>query len=87
MGYDRVGAVVDLRVGSAHLLPLCSVVPARSVCVLTPRQSVESQGRTLEQLEWVYDQPKPVQASIKVEKVVVQADGKVTEKIVADKDS
>ncbi|PSS00689.1 putative MFS lactose permease [Coniella lustricola] len=45
---------------------------------------VESQGRTLEQLEWVYNQPKPVQASIKVDKVVVQADGKVTEKIVAE---
>ncbi|KUI68659.1 Lactose permease [Cytospora mali] len=45
---------------------------------------VETQGRTLEQLEWVYNQPKPVQASIKVEKVVVQADGKVTEKIVGD---
>lgn len=46
--------------------------------------SVESQGRTLEQLEWVYNQPKPVKASIKVDKVVVQADGKVTEKIVED---
>lgn len=44
--------------------------------------SVESQGRTLEQLEWVYNQPKPVKASQHVEKVVVQADGKVTEKIV-----
>ncbi|EHA51305.1 lactose permease [Pyricularia oryzae 70-15] len=47
---------------------------------------VESQGRTLEQLEWVYDQPNPVKASLKVDKVVVQADGKVTEKI-ADTDS
>lgn len=46
--------------------------------------SVESQGRTLEQLEWVYNQPKPVQASLKADKVVVQADGKVTEKIVSD---
>lgn len=44
--------------------------------------SVETQGRTLEQLEWVYNQPKPVKASQQVEKVVVQADGKVTEKIV-----
>lgn len=44
--------------------------------------SVESQGRTLEQLEWVYNQAKPVKASQHVEKVVVQADGKVTEKIV-----
>ncbi|KXJ97332.1 lactose permease [Microdochium bolleyi] len=42
---------------------------------------VESQGRTLEQLEWVYDQPNPVKASLKVDKVVVQADGHVTEKI------
>jgi MFS family permease len=45
---------------------------------------VESQGRTLEQLDWIYDQPKPVKASLKVDKVVVQADGKVTEKLVAD---
>lgn len=45
--------------------------------------SVESQGRTLEQLEWVYNQPHPVKASTKVDKVVVQADGKVTEKIVS----
>ncbi|KAI8628810.1 lactose permease [Xylariaceae sp. FL1651] len=45
---------------------------------------VESQGRTLEQLEWVYDQPNPVKASKKVEKVIVQADGKVSEKVVAD---
>ncbi|KAL0475083.1 MFS lactose permease [Neurospora intermedia] len=44
---------------------------------------VESQGRTLEQLEWVYDQPNPVKASLKVEKVVVQADGHVSEAIVA----
>lgn len=43
---------------------------------------VESQGRTLEQLEWVYNQAKPVKASQHVEKVVIQADGKVTEKIV-----
>lgn len=46
--------------------------------------SVESQGRTLEQLDWVYNQAKPVKASQKVDKVVVQADGKVTEKIVED---
>ncbi|CAN8102867.1 unnamed protein product [Discula destructiva] len=45
---------------------------------------VESQGRTLEQLDWVYDQPKPVKASQKVDKVVVQADGKVSEKIIGD---
>ncbi|KAI1809373.1 lactose permease [Poronia punctata] len=43
---------------------------------------VESQGRTLEQLEWVYNQPNPVKASQKIDKVIVQADGKVTEKIV-----
>ncbi|KAI0434177.1 putative MFS lactose permease [Xylaria sp. FL1042] len=45
---------------------------------------VESQGRTLEQLEWVYDQPNPVKASQKIDKVIVQADGKVSEKIVED---
>ncbi|KAI1416423.1 general substrate transporter [Hypoxylon sp. FL1857] len=43
---------------------------------------VESQGRTLEQLEWVYNQPNPVKASLKVDKVIV-ADGKVVEKVVA----
>lgn len=46
--------------------------------------SVEAQGRTLEELEWVYQQPKPVQASKTIDKVVVQADGTVTEKIEAD---
>jgi hypothetical protein len=44
-------------------------------------KSVESQGRTLEQLEWVYNQPNPVKASLQVDKVVVNADGKVTEKV------
>ncbi|KAI0113102.1 general substrate transporter [Daldinia grandis] len=43
---------------------------------------VESQGRTLEQLEWVYNQPNPVKASLHVDKVIVQEDGKVAEKIV-----
>jgi hypothetical protein len=43
---------------------------------------VESQGRTLEQLEWVYDQPNPVKASLKVDKVIVDETGHVTEKIV-----
>ncbi|KAI8961200.1 general substrate transporter [Daldinia sp. FL1419] len=42
---------------------------------------VESQGRTLEQLEWVYNQPNPVKASLHVDKVIVQ-DGKVAEKVV-----
>ncbi|KAF9892246.1 hypothetical protein FE257_002023 [Aspergillus nanangensis] len=42
---------------------------------------VESQGRTLEELEWIYQQPHPVAASKRVDKVVVQADGTVTEKI------
>ncbi|KAH3001007.1 hypothetical protein KXV73_002218 [Aspergillus fumigatus] len=42
---------------------------------------VESQGRTLEELEWVYQQPKPVKASLQVDKVVVQPDGHVVEKI------
>lgn len=45
---------------------------------------VEAQGRTLEQLEWVYNQPNPVKASLKVDKVIIQADGKVTEKVVDD---
>ncbi|KAJ6120476.1 hypothetical protein N7523_004756 [Penicillium sp. IBT 18751x] len=45
---------------------------------------VESQGRTLEELEWVYQQPNPVKASQNLDKVVVQEDGTVTEKIEAD---
>ncbi|KAI1268083.1 putative MFS lactose permease [Xylariaceae sp. FL1019] len=45
---------------------------------------VESQGRTLEELDWVYNQPNPVKASQVVEKVIVQADGKVSEKVVED---
>ncbi|KAI0163814.1 general substrate transporter [Pestalotiopsis sp. NC0098] len=43
---------------------------------------VEAQGRTLEELAWVYEQPNPVKASLKVDKVIIQADGKVTEKVV-----
>ncbi|KAL3476597.1 general substrate transporter [Aspergillus californicus] len=43
---------------------------------------VEAQGRTLEELEWVYKQPHPVKASQHVDKVVQQADGTVTEKII-----
>jgi len=38
---------------------------------------VESQGRTLEQLAWVYDQPNPVKASLQVEKIVLEADGRI----------
>ncbi|KAJ6013421.1 hypothetical protein N7540_008012 [Penicillium herquei] len=45
---------------------------------------VESQGRTLEELEWVYQQPNPVKASLNFDKVVVQQDGTVTEKIEAE---
>lgn len=44
---------------------------------------VESQGRTLEQLEWVYDQPNPVKASLQVDKVIIDDEGHVAEKIVA----
>lgn len=43
--------------------------------------SVESQGRTLEELEYLYQQPNPVKASKRRDKVVVQEDGHVTEKI------
>lgn len=46
--------------------------------------SVESQGRTLEELEWVYQQPNPVKASQNLDKIVVQSDGTVTEKIEDD---
>ncbi|KAL2860104.1 general substrate transporter [Aspergillus pseudodeflectus] len=45
---------------------------------------VEAQGRTLEELEYIYQQPNPVKASKKRDRVVVQEDGHVTEKITAD---
>ena len=38
---------------------------------------VEAQGRTLEELEWVYDQPNPVKTSLNRDRVVVQDDGTV----------
>jgi len=48
----------------------------------SPNCSVESQGRTLEQLEWVYNQPNPVKASKKVVKVAVdQASGHVVGRV------
>ncbi len=64
-----------------------SFVPRGLVSLLTclpSLASVEAQGRTLEELEWVYNQPNPVKASLVADKVVVQADGTITEKIVAD---
>lgn len=42
---------------------------------------VEAQGRSLEELEWVYNQPNPVKASLHVDKVLVRNDGVVTEKL------
>jgi hypothetical protein len=36
----------------------------------------------LEELEYIYSQPNPVKASLHVDKVIVQADGKVSEKVV-----
>ncbi|CEN60702.1 hypothetical protein ASPCAL03137 [Aspergillus calidoustus] len=48
---------------------------------------VEAQGRTLEELDWVYQQPYPVKASKKVDKVIQQADGTVTEKVVDHSDA
>jgi len=29
---------------------------------------VEGQGRTLEEMEWVYEQPNPVRASLRIDK-------------------
>jgi len=52
--------------------------------MLTLICSVESQGRTIEELEWIYQQPNPVKASKHVDKVVVQDDGRVLEKIEDD---
>jgi hypothetical protein len=52
-------------------------VPPSSALPYADGLSVESQGRTLEQLEWVYSQPNPVKASLKVDKVIVREDGKV----------
>lgn len=43
---------------------------------------VEMQGRTLEELDWVFKQPNPLKASLQLDKIVQQADGRVTEKIV-----
>ncbi|KAL4737119.1 general substrate transporter [Aspergillus similis] len=45
---------------------------------------VEAQGRTLEELEYIYNQPYPVKASKRRDRVVVQQDGHVIEKISAD---
>jgi hypothetical protein len=70
MGCYRVRSLVHVWV--SHL-------STRQMTILI--YSVESQGRTLEQLEWVYNQPNPVKASLKVDKVIVQADGRVTEKV------
>jgi len=42
---------------------------------------VESQGRTLEELEWIYQQPNPVKASLKLDKVIVSSSGQVTERL------
>ena len=39
------------------------------------------QGRTIEELEWIYSQPNPVKASLKFDKVLVADDGQVTEVI------
>jgi hypothetical protein len=57
------------------------VVTLQPQLTCSPR-SVESQGRSLEELEYIYAQPNPVKASLHVDKVIVQADGTVTEKVV-----
>ncbi len=80
-GLLRGAGVVSFLVG------LPSFPPAARWTLLTglsSLRSVEAQGRTLEELEWVYSQPNPVRASLIVDKVVVQADGTVTEKIGVD---
>lgn len=74
--------MVHLRVSYICLIGTHRLVS--HLLMLTCLFSVESQGRTLEQLEWVYNQPNPVKASLKVDKVIVQADGTVTEKVVAE---
>ena len=38
---------------------------------------VETQGRTLEELEWVYAQPNPVKASKQYDEILVRDDGAV----------
>jgi hypothetical protein len=43
--------------------------------------SVESQGRTIEELEWVYQQNHPVKASLQVDKIVIYNNGQVVEKL------
>ena len=42
---------------------------------------VEGQGRTLEELEWVYQQPNPVKASLQFDQVTVGQDGVVRRQV------
>lgn len=38
-------------------------------------------GRTLEELEQIYNDPSPVKASLRKDRIVVQSDGHVSEKV------
>ena len=80
MGLGRSCGLVFLLVSCLLLISLFPVVTTAKFLA----NSVESQGRTLEELEWVYQQPNPVKASKSLDKVVVQEDGTVTEKIEVD---
>jgi len=41
--------------------------------------TTQSQGRTLEELAWIYEQPNPVKASKHKDKIVVEDNGHVVE--------
>lgn len=71
MGRGRIGLVVFVLVSEVAFADLPEA-QAESC-------SVESQGRTLEELEWVYAQPNPVKASLQMQKVVIHPDGEVVE--------
>lgn len=81
LGLCRNCPVVFLLV-SIFFLPLSVLVSRQLSNTSSLRNSVESQGRTLEELEWVYNQPNPVKASLHVDKVLVRGDGVVTEKVI-----
>ncbi len=61
--------------------PRCAF-PFRRMSITLPDSSVAIyyQGRTLEELEWVYNQPNPFKASKRMEKVLVQEDGGIVVK-------
>ena len=70
-----ITSAIDFRYG--YVFAACNFVAGMIVYFFV----IEGQGRTLEEMEWVYQQPNPVKASKNLDKIVVQNDGTVTEKI------